>query len=287
MQMVLTRMRSFAYSLASDLVRLIPAARDTLVGKPSARGALPPTVVTLMMRPPPRCFMCGITSRHIRTAPITLRSKSACQASSPTFSNGAAAEVPALLRRMSTPPNCRTVAFTTASQSAGRDTSAARGKSSAPVVLRMSSAARSSTSLRRAHMVTLAPGRAKRSAAARPMPSLPPVTIAILPLSPSSKVSMAPKDSTLLCGLERVMTDYWERKDLAETILAALAAAGKSLDALTVDDLAVTDQFHGGGKPSTLRLARLLDPGPGTRVLDVGGGLGGPAAARGVRVRRR
>jgi ubiquinone/menaquinone biosynthesis C-methylase UbiE len=73
------------------------------------------------------------------------------------------------------------------------------------------------------------------------------------------------------------MTDYWERKDLAETILAALAAAGKNLDALTVDDLALTDQFHGGGKAATLRLARLLDPKPGTRVLDVGGGLGGPA----------
>jgi SAM-dependent methyltransferase len=73
------------------------------------------------------------------------------------------------------------------------------------------------------------------------------------------------------------MTDYWERKDLAETILAALAAAGKNLDTLTIDDLAVTDQFHGGGKPSTVRLARLLDPTPGTRVLDVGGGLGGPA----------
>jgi len=73
------------------------------------------------------------------------------------------------------------------------------------------------------------------------------------------------------------MTDYWERKDLAETILAALAAAGKNLETLTVDDLAVTDQFHGGGKPSTVRLARLLAPTPGTRVLDVGGGLGGPA----------
>ena len=55
--MVFTRMRSAAYSLASDLVRLMPAARDTLVGRPCARGAFPPTVVTLMMRPPPRCFM--------------------------------------------------------------------------------------------------------------------------------------------------------------------------------------------------------------------------------------
>jgi SAM-dependent methyltransferase len=73
------------------------------------------------------------------------------------------------------------------------------------------------------------------------------------------------------------MTGYWERKDLAERLVAALAAAGKNLDALTIDELAATDQFHGGGKPATARLARLLDPKPGTRVLDVGGGIGGPA----------
>jgi len=73
------------------------------------------------------------------------------------------------------------------------------------------------------------------------------------------------------------MTDYWERKDLAEAIVAALAAAGKDLDALTIDDLALTDQFHGGGKAATVRLARLLGAKAGSRVLDVGGGLGGPA----------
>jgi sarcosine/dimethylglycine N-methyltransferase len=37
------------------------------------------------------------------------------------------------------------------------------------------------------------------------------------------------------------------------------------------------DQFHGGGMAMTRRLARLGELGPGTRVLDVGGGLGGPA----------
>lgn len=73
------------------------------------------------------------------------------------------------------------------------------------------------------------------------------------------------------------MPGYWEREQLAESILAALAAAGKNLSALTVDDLAVTDQFHGGGKAVTLRLARLLGAKPGLRVLDAGGGLGGPA----------
>jgi sarcosine/dimethylglycine N-methyltransferase len=73
------------------------------------------------------------------------------------------------------------------------------------------------------------------------------------------------------------MMDYWERKDLGERMLAALAAAGKNIDALTIADMALTDQFHGGGKPATDRLARLLDPKPGTRILDVGGGAGGPA----------
>jgi len=70
---------------------------------------------------------------------------------------------------------------------------------------------------------------------------------------------------------------YWGREHLAEAILDALGARGTDLDALTVDALAPVDQFHGGGKPVTVRLARLAGLGPGTRVLDVGGGFGGPA----------
>jgi SAM-dependent methyltransferase len=70
---------------------------------------------------------------------------------------------------------------------------------------------------------------------------------------------------------------YWSRPGLGQAILDALVALRKDLDALTVDDLAPLDQFHGGGKGATLRLARLAKLEPGTRVLDVGGGLGGPA----------
>jgi len=69
------------------------------------------------------------------------------------------------------------------------------------------------------------------------------------------------------------IAQYWGREHLAEAILAALTARGVSLDALTVE----VDQFHGGGKPVTGRLARLAAIRPGTRVLDVGGGFGGPA----------
>lgn len=74
------------------------------------------------------------------------------------------------------------------------------------------------------------------------------------------------------------MTDsYWRRPGLAEAILEALRAAGKDLQALTVEDLAPFDHFHGRGIAATRTLAGLLDAGPGMRVLDVGGGLGGPA----------
>ena len=37
------------------------------------------------------------------------------------------------------------------------------------------------------------------------------------------------------------------------------------------------DHLHGGGKPATLRLASLAGIGPGSRVADLGGGIGGPA----------
>jgi SAM-dependent methyltransferase len=75
----------------------------------------------------------------------------------------------------------------------------------------------------------------------------------------------------------RATNAYWGRDGLERRILDALAATRKNVDALTIDDLAPADQFHGGGKGATERLARLAGLKPGTRVLDVGGGLGGPA----------
>ena len=75
----------------------------------------------------------------------------------------------------------------------------------------------------------------------------------------------------------RATNAHWGRNDLERAVDAALASIGKNLDALTIDDLAPVDQFHGGGKASTDRLARLARLEPGMRVLDVGGGLGGPA----------
>ena len=71
--------------------------------------------------------------------------------------------------------------------------------------------------------------------------------------------------------------EHWERDGLSQAILDALAASGKDLGALTIADLAPLDQFHGGGLGFTRRLADLAGLKPGMHVLDVGGGLGGPA----------
>ena len=76
---------------------------------------------------------------------------------------------------------------------------------------------------------------------------------------------------------QRTQETYWDRPGLSQAILETLAALGKDVDALTIDDLAPLDQFHSGGKRLTVRLAHRLALQPGTRVLDVGGGLGGPA----------
>jgi ubiquinone/menaquinone biosynthesis C-methylase UbiE len=75
----------------------------------------------------------------------------------------------------------------------------------------------------------------------------------------------------------QLAAEHWRRDRIGDAILTSLAAAGKNLDALTIDDLTASDQFHGGGKPATVRLAHAASPSPGTQVLDVGGGFGGPA----------
>ena len=65
--------------------------------------------------------------------------------------------------------------------------------------------------------------------------------------------------------------------DLCAHILDRLRAAGVDPDALTRDDCAPFDEFHGGGRTSTRALAQLAGFGAGMNVIDVGSGVGGPA----------
>src|SRR5215471_21637258 len=75
----------------------------------------------------------------------------------------------------------------------------------------------------------------------------------------------------------RAVEDHYTRRSLGETILAALRRAGKDIDRLTPDDLAPVDEFHGGQRPATIRLAELAGFHGGERVLDIGSGIGGPS----------
>jgi ubiquinone/menaquinone biosynthesis C-methylase UbiE len=70
---------------------------------------------------------------------------------------------------------------------------------------------------------------------------------------------------------------HYASQDLGQVILAALKAAGKDIGHLTPDDLAPVDEFHGGQRPATVRLAELVGFTGSERVLDVGSGLGGPS----------
>jgi ubiquinone/menaquinone biosynthesis C-methylase UbiE len=71
--------------------------------------------------------------------------------------------------------------------------------------------------------------------------------------------------------------DATPESELTTAILSALQSAGKDLTALTTRDLAPVDQFHNGGTWATRKLVTLTELPEGTRVLDIGGGIGGPA----------
>ena len=71
--------------------------------------------------------------------------------------------------------------------------------------------------------------------------------------------------------------DHYASAGLGETILAALRAAGKNIDRLTLDDLAPLDEHHTRGRRATVDLARLAAIKADDCVLDLGCGIGGPA----------
>jgi SAM-dependent methyltransferase len=72
--------------------------------------------------------------------------------------------------------------------------------------------------------------------------------------------------------------DHYTSEGIAARILAALrSAAGDEATPITPDTLAPLDHFHGRGLKATHEMVALLEPRPGERILDIGGGIGGPA----------
>ena len=77
--------------------------------------------------------------------------------------------------------------------------------------------------------------------------------------------------------IEQAVARHYAHGSLEETILDALAAAGKDLKRLTPKDLAPVDEFHVGGRQATMAFAEQFGLRPGMRLLDIGCGLGGAA----------
>ena len=77
--------------------------------------------------------------------------------------------------------------------------------------------------------------------------------------------------------LSAALNRHYAPGSLVDRIRAALLRAGIEPTQLTRDQAATFDEFHGGGRESTRALARFVGLAPGTRVLDIGCGIGGPA----------
>jgi SAM-dependent methyltransferase len=76
---------------------------------------------------------------------------------------------------------------------------------------------------------------------------------------------------------EPSVSQHYDSSTLRDRIELALAGAGLSGKPLTWRDLTALDQFHTRGSAASEELAAALSPRPGTHVLDVGSGVGGPA----------
>jgi hypothetical protein len=130
-----------------------------------------------MTDPPPRASRCGMPILQHRNTDLRLTSWTRCHASSDVSRTEASSfgEIPALLKRMSMPPNRATVSSYMRVTSASLVTSAwTYMPPISPVVCSPASSARSTTH-------TSAPSSANRTAVSRPMPLAPPVMTATLP----------------------------------------------------------------------------------------------------------
>ncbi|MFC1684017.1 class I SAM-dependent methyltransferase [Pseudomonadota bacterium] len=74
---------------------------------------------------------------------------------------------------------------------------------------------------------------------------------------------------------DEAVSEHYLHGDLLAAIQAAIAKLGKTVDSITIEDLAPVDEFHIGGRLATDNLLDQLDFSQQGKILDVGCGLGG------------
>ncbi len=70
---------------------------------------------------------------------------------------------------------------------------------------------------------------------------------------------------------------HYTHGNLTAAIRDGIEKLGKTIDSVTVDDLAPVDEFHIGGRQASEHFLDQLELTPEKHVLDIGCGLGGPA----------
>jgi MPBQ/MSBQ methyltransferase len=79
----------------------------------------------------------------------------------------------------------------------------------------------------------------------------------------------------IMVNHEGSVAEHYRVGDLGRKILNALEQSGADMNTLAPVDLAPVDEFHMGGRAATEYIVNLMDVAKGSRVLDLGSGLGG------------
>jgi ubiquinone/menaquinone biosynthesis C-methylase UbiE len=76
---------------------------------------------------------------------------------------------------------------------------------------------------------------------------------------------------------DKAVSEHYLHGDLLNAIQVAVTKLGKTVDSVTIEDLAPVDEFHVGGRLATENFLRQFKFSERDHILDVGCGLGGAA----------
>jgi len=88
-------------------------------------------------------------------------------------------------------------------------------------------------------------------------------------------------------SIQQDVSNHYTHGSLTAAIRNGIESLGKTIDSVTVEDLAAVDEFHIGGRPASEHFFDQLDLTSDELILDVGCGLGGPARFAAYRYRCR